>query len=225
MQEGVRSRFDRLIQALRGWMGGGGESPTENNDDDEDEGDVFEKEMEELQEKVVQKRLTISKDFISEMREAFYLFDKDGSGYICSKEMGYLLRALGWNPTQAEVHDLMAVVDIDHNGKMDLTEFILMMHKQVGSPDTMEDIKMAFRAFDTDGDGKVSKDDIRRCMYHFGEGFQDEDLEEMIEQADQDSNGYIDFDEFVKMVTQDSFNRKQSRMETTKKLAKRGMCL
>ena len=25
----------------------------------------------------------------------------------------------------------MAEVDVDHNGKMDLSEFILMMHKQV----------------------------------------------------------------------------------------------
>jgi len=62
-------------------------------------------------------RRCISQDFISEMKEAFFLFDKDRSGYICSKELGSLLRTLGYNPTQDEVNNLMALVDVDHNGK------------------------------------------------------------------------------------------------------------
>ena len=32
-----------------------------------------------------------------------------------------------------QVNTIMAEVDVDHNGKMDLSEFILMMHKQVSS--------------------------------------------------------------------------------------------
>ena len=59
-----------------------------------------------------------SQDFISEMKEAFFMFDKDKSGFICSKEMGHLLRTLGHNPTEAEVNNLIAEVDVDHNGKV-----------------------------------------------------------------------------------------------------------
>ena len=75
--------------------------------------------------------------------------------------MGPLLRVLGWNPTEAEVsthcipctllrsifqvNRMIAEVDVDHNGKMDLMEFIMMMHNQVGKTDTMEEMKMAFR--------------------------------------------------------------------------------
>ena len=46
------------------------------------------------------------------------MFDKDKSGFICSKEMGHLLRTLGHNPTEAEVNNLIAEVDVDHNGKV-----------------------------------------------------------------------------------------------------------
>ena len=56
-----------------------------------------------------------------------------------------MLRVLGWNPTEAEVNRMIAEVDVDHNGKMDLMEFIMMMHNQVGNTDTMEEMKMAFR--------------------------------------------------------------------------------
>jgi calmodulin len=36
-------------------------------------------------------------------REAFSLFDKDNDGCISTAELGTVLRALGKNPTQAEV--------------------------------------------------------------------------------------------------------------------------
>ena len=71
---------------------------------------------------------------------------QDQNGYICSKELGHLLRTLGCNPTETEVNTLMAGVDVDHNGKIDLQEFVLMMHNTVGKIDTMEEIRMAFRS-------------------------------------------------------------------------------
>lgn len=42
----------------------------------------------------------------AEIREAFALFDKRGAGAIPRESLGDLLRALGQNPTQAEVAEL-----------------------------------------------------------------------------------------------------------------------
>ena len=56
-----------------------------------------------------------------------------------------------------------------------------------------------FRAFDTDGDGKISKDEFRICMLNFGERFGDEQIAEMMQQADSDNDGSIDFLEFVQV--------------------------
>jgi len=74
----------------------------------------------------------IPEDFISEMKEAFKLFDKKSSGLLGSKEIPQLLRTLGYNPTETEVNTIMAEVEVDHNGKIDLSRFIALMHKQVG---------------------------------------------------------------------------------------------
>jgi Ca2+-binding EF-hand superfamily protein len=50
--------------------------------------------------------LTIS--YLSEYKEAFALFDKRGTGAVPRETLGDLLRALGQNPTQAEVADIVA---------------------------------------------------------------------------------------------------------------------
>jgi len=75
-----------------------------------------------------------------------------------------------------------------------------MMHDTIGKTDTMEEIRMAFRAFDTDGDGKISKEEFRICMLNFGERFGDDEINDMVKEADNDKDGSIDFDEFVKMI-------------------------
>ena len=45
----------------------------------------------------------VSDEFLSEMKEVFREFDRDKSGFICTREMGPLLRAMGNNPTHEEV--------------------------------------------------------------------------------------------------------------------------
>ena len=45
---------------------------------------------------------------ISEYKEAFALYDKKGTGAIPREQLGDILRALGQNPTQAEVADIVA---------------------------------------------------------------------------------------------------------------------
>lgn len=42
-----------------------------------------------------------------EYKEAFALFDKRGTGAVPRETLGELLRALGQNPTQAEVADIV----------------------------------------------------------------------------------------------------------------------
>jgi calmodulin len=43
-----------------------------------------------------------------EYKEAFALFDKKGTGAVPRETLGDLLRALGQNPTQAEVAEIVS---------------------------------------------------------------------------------------------------------------------
>lgn len=50
---------------------------------------------------------------LSDLREAFNIFDNAGEGFITPRKLGDVMKALGWNPTEAEVQDLIAAVDKD----------------------------------------------------------------------------------------------------------------
>jgi calmodulin len=54
----------------------------------------------------------------AEYKEAFALFDKKGTGAVPREVLGDLLRALGQNPTQAEVADI--VNSAPRDGELDL---------------------------------------------------------------------------------------------------------
>jgi len=57
----------------------------------------------------------------------FELFDHDSDGTITTQELGSTMRALGQNATEAELHAMVAEVDADGNGVIDLPEFLAFM--------------------------------------------------------------------------------------------------
>lgn len=57
---------------------------------------------------------------IADCKEAFALFDKDNDGCITTGELGTVMRALGKNPTEAEVRTIIKEVDQDGRGVINL---------------------------------------------------------------------------------------------------------
>ncbi|KAJ2880140.1 hypothetical protein H4R27_004901 [Coemansia aciculifera] len=144
-----------------------------------------------------------NEDQIKEYREAFSLFDKDGDGNITSVELGSVMRSVGQNPTEAELQDMINEVDKDGNGTIDFGEFLSLMARQSSDNNEEEELKEAFRVFDKDGNGFISAAELRHALTNLGEKLTQEEVDEMIQEADVNGDGQIDYDEFVKMMRGD----------------------
>ena len=49
----------------------------------------------------------------TEYQDAFEIYDRDGNGFITTRELKSLLRCLGSNPTDAELQQIVNEVDAD----------------------------------------------------------------------------------------------------------------
>ena len=142
----------------------------------------------------------LSEEKITEFKAAFELFDKDRDGTITTKELGILMRNLGQNPSEEELKQMIREVDLDGNGTIDFKEFLCLMVKKMKGTDTEEELLEAFKVFDRDGNGYITSHELRYIMTNLGEGLTPEEVEEMVKDADLDTDGQIDYDEFVKMM-------------------------
>ena len=58
----------------------------------------------------------------------------------------------------------------------------------------------AFRLFDDDDTGKINFHNLRRVAKELGENMTDEEIQEMIDEADRDGDGEINEDEFMRIM-------------------------
>ena len=143
---------------------------------------------------------SLAEEHVSEFKEAFDLFDKNGDGRIPTKELSTMMRSLGQNPSDSELRDMIDEVDADNTGTIDFTEFLTMMARKMKETDSEEEIKEAFKIFDRDGSGFISAAELRQVMTSLGEKLTDDEIDKMIREASQDGDERIDYNEFVQLM-------------------------
>jgi len=143
----------------------------------------------------------LTPDQVREYREAYKLFDRDGDDLVTWQELGNVMRSLGQNPTEDELKDMVKEADDNGNGYVDFDEFLVTMAKKVKEADSGDEFREAFRIFDTQGDGFISAEKLKHVATTLGETLTDDEINEMIREADKDDNGIVDFNEFVDMMT------------------------
>ena len=146
------------------------------------------------------KRADITEEQKQEIKEAFDLFDTDGSGNIDQKELKVAMRALGFEPKREEIKKMIADVDKDGSGVIDYPEFLDMMTQKMAERDPREEMLKAFRLFDDDETGKISFRNLKRVAKELGENMTDDEITEMIEEADRDGDGEISEEEFMRIM-------------------------
>jgi len=137
---------------------------------------------------------------IKALRDTFMELDGNGDGLLTVAEMKEGLSKAGLKDIPADLKQIMEDVDSDGSGVIDYTEFLAAtLDKKVYM---CEDVCwQAFRIFDKNGDGKISKDEIKQILCD--DSVVDaaaKDIATLMEELDQNGDGHIDFQEFMHMM-------------------------
>jgi len=137
---------------------------------------------------------------IKHLRAIFSQLDKNGDGHISHQEMMDGISEIGDIPT--DLVELVKGMDANNTGEIDYTEFL---SAAISGRETyqMEELWCAFRRFDLDGNGKISKEEMQKVLSNDEVttfGLQIDEIAQIIEEADANGDGEIDFDEFVAMM-------------------------
>merc|ERR1712122_218128 len=132
----------------------------------------------------------LANDEIKCLKVCFDLFDTKKQDYLSADDLGEIMRAMGFRPTEEELVDLVAEIDEDGSG-------------QIEDPDieTMKkELKDAFRIYDKNGEGFITTETLRELIGELLAPLTEEELEGIIEELDEDGSGSMDFDEFCEMM-------------------------
>jgi len=155
------------------------------------------------------KRLTyerpgLTDDEIDEIREAFNLFDTDGSGQIDPRELKAAMQSLGFETKNPTIYHMIADLDQDGN-PVDFDTFLEGITNKLGDKETRSGISKIFNLFDDDKTGTISLKNLKRVSKELGETMTDEELKEMIDRADSNGDGNITPEDFYNIMTKKTF--------------------
>mmetsp|Transcript_4605 Transcript_4605/g.9338 ORF Transcript_4605/g.9338 Transcript_4605/m.9338 type:complete len:229 (+) Transcript_4605:3-689(+) len=142
----------------------------------------------------------LDEEQIEELREAFNLFDTEHSGTIDARELKAALRALGFEVKKEDVRRMLADIGKEPSQPIDFNDFKDMMSGRMPDKNSRAEIDKVFALFDEDETGKISFRNLKRIAQELGESLTDEELQEMIEEADRDGDGLINPDEFYRVM-------------------------
>ncbi|KAG8707165.1 translation elongation factor EF1B gamma [Ceratobasidium sp. 394] len=119
---------------------------------------------------------------------------------MTTKDLGIAMRALGQNPTETELQDMIDEVGGDGygDGLIDFSEFLAIVARKL--EDSEEEIRQAFKAYDKDNNGYISTAEMRHALFNLGERLTNDEMEEMVREADVDGDDRVHYEEFIKVI-------------------------
>merc|ERR1712002_282540 len=122
-----------------------------------------------------------------------------GDHRIQVSQIGEVLRALGQNPTEADVKKYSQQLRAEDRISFEVFLPILQAISKQSSGDTADDFIEGLRHFDKDGNGYISSAELRHLLTHLGEKLTDEEVEQLLA-GQEDSQGNVNYEDFVRMV-------------------------
>ena len=137
----------------------------------------------------------LSEEDIKKIKEVFQSIDVDNDGKLSFEEMKKAISLTDGIKIEFD-EKIFKSIDTDNSGAIEYTEFIsACIEKNIYL--NKEKLKEAFKLFDADGSGKISRAEIQKVL-HIEK--QSKEIDNIMKKHDTNKDGEIDFEEFLNMM-------------------------
>lgn len=140
-----------------------------------------------------------SDDQIKAMKDAFSLFDSDRDGRIAASELGVLMRALGGNPTQAQLAQIIKSEGL--TAPFDVNRFLELMRAHLITDPFDGPLRDAFKVIDKESTGRISVKDLRHILISIGEKLEGSEFDEWIKEVEVAPDGTFKYEDLIQKIT------------------------
>jgi len=138
---------------------------------------------------------------IAQLKAFFMSLDANNDGVVNFQELQDGISKFGMQDVPGQIEELMEEIDVDQSGQIDYTEFLAAA---LDKKYVMEErvCWAAFQVFDHDGSGTISRNELQQVLHNtqvealMGSSA----IEKVLQDVDSDSDGTIDFGEFMQMM-------------------------
>lgn len=135
----------------------------------------------------------LPKEKENKLKDIFYLVDQDKDNKIDTNEVGVTLRALGIYLSQEDIVQISKEIDPTGCGKVTYEQFKELYIKKLSTNKKVNDLVKAFKSFDKENKGVINLNDLKHGLTVLGEPLSDYEIELLMEEANVDENGNVDY--------------------------------
>ena len=140
----------------------------------------------------------LQEERIKLMKEVLDLYDPNNEGFVKSKDIAKILRAMGRTLEKDDEQNFVLAADPDNTGNISKENFLATAEAMFSLPkENVNELLEAFKVFDINNTGKISVKNFKKILVDIGQGFNEEEADNIIKYIDVDRDGNINIEDFI----------------------------
>ncbi|OMH79544.1 Myosin regulatory light polypeptide 9 [Zancudomyces culisetae] len=133
---------------------------------------------------------------ITELKEAFSIFDHDADGFVDKEDLKDVLNSLGMDTNEEYIEGMLK----EAPGPINFTMFLTMMGEKLSLMDSEHEIYTALQAFDVDKSGMIKAGELQEALMHLGSRLSRQQVENLFADVPIDENGMFKYSKLVDIL-------------------------
>ena len=132
--------------------------------------------------------------------EIFDMWDVDGDNMVGANEIRQILQSMGREASNEEIMSFLKIADKNNSGSIEKNNFMKALEDTFSiSEEGKNEVCDSFKIFDVREDGKISVNNLKNILLKYGKEneFNENDINEIIQIADPDKTGFVNYQEFI----------------------------